>query len=155
MYAAGLTMRPENFEKFAERFNSFVEENIDPATLKPQVEIDMELLFSDITPSFSRDLNRCQPFGPGNTMPMFATRGVCNHGNTARLVGATKEHISMELMQRQKPNTHIPAIAFQQPTHFKWIRQGGAVDICYNIVENNFRGKLKTQLRIKDIKPSH
>ncbi|MFR9649609.1 MAG: single-stranded-DNA-specific exonuclease RecJ [Rikenellaceae bacterium] len=153
MYAAGLTMRPENFEKFAERFNAYVEKNIDPSILIPQVDIDMELLFSDITPSFSRDLSRCQPFGPGNTMPMFATRGVCNQGN-ARLVGATKEHISMDLMQRQKPNTRLPAIAFQQPTHFKWIRMGGAVDICYNIVDNNFRGKLKTQLRIKDIKPS-
>ncbi len=153
MYAAGLTMRPENYEEFSRRFNAYVEEHIDPAALTPQIDIDMELLFSDITPSFSRDLSRCQPFGPGNTMPVFATYGVSNHGN-ARLVGISKEHISMDLMQRQKPNTRLPAIAFQQPTHFKWISSGGAVDVCYHIVENNFRGKLKTQLRIKDIKPS-
>ncbi len=153
MYAAGLTMRQENYEEFSRRFNAYVEEHIDIAALTPQIDIDMEMLFSDITPSFSRDLSRCQPFGPGNTMPMFATYGVSNHGN-ARLVGITKEHISMDLMQRQKPNTRLPAIAFQQPTHFRWIASGGAVDVCYHIVENNFRGKLKTQLRIKDIKPS-
>ena len=46
MYAAGLTMREENVEKFTERFNDYVERNIDPAILVPQVDIDSELLFS-------------------------------------------------------------------------------------------------------------
>ena len=65
MYAAGLTMRPERVEEFTRRFNAYVEENIDPITLQPQVEIDSELFFSNITPAFRRDLNRFQPFGPG------------------------------------------------------------------------------------------
>ena len=152
MYAAGLTMRPEPVEEFTRRFNAYVEENIDPITLQPQVEIDSELFFSNITPAFRRDLNRFQPFGPGNPAPVFVTRGVVSHGET-KLVGADCEHLRMDLMQRQKPNTTIQTIAFQQPTHYEWIRAGHPIDVCYQIVENHYRGSVSVQLRIKDIKP--
>ena len=152
MYAAGLTMKPENVEEFTRRFHAFVEEHIDPTLLIPQVEVDSELLFSDITPSFRAVLSRFQPFGPGNNAPVFATRGASNRGD-AKLVGADLEHIKMDLTQRQKPNTTIGAIAFQQPTHFDWIRNGRPVDVCYSIVENHYRGVTTPQLRIKDIKP--
>ena len=152
MYAAGLTMRPERVEEFTRRFNAYVEENIDPITLQPQVEIDSELFFSNITPAFRRDLNRFQPFGPGNPAPVFVTRGVVSHGET-KLVGADCEHLRMDLMQRQKPNTTIQTIAFQQPTHYEWIRAGHPSDVCYQIVENHYRGSVSVQLRIKDIKP--
>lgn len=152
MYAAGLTMRPERVEEFTRRFNAYVEENIDPITLQPQVEIDSELFFSNITPAFRRDLNRFQPFGPGNPAPVFVTRGVVSHGET-KLVGADCEHLRMDLMQRQKPNTMIQTIAFQQPTHYEWIRAGHPIDVCYQIVENHYRGSVSVQLRIKDIKP--
>ena len=152
MYAAGLTMRPENVGEFTRRFNAFVEENIDPQMLVPQVDIDSELLFSDITPEFRRSLNRFQPFGPGNTAPVFMTCGVSNRGD-AKLVGMDCEHLRMDLVQRQKPNTSLQTIAFQQPTHYEWVKSGRPIDICYQIVENHYRGTVTTQLRIKDIKP--
>lgn len=152
MYAAGLTMKPENVEEFTRRFNQYVEENIDPQSLIPQVDVDCEILFSDIDDHFRRSLNRFQPFGPGNPSPVFATYGVSNHGD-ARLVGAECEHLRMDLIQRQKPNTRIQTIAFQQPTHYEWIRGGRPIDVCYQIVENHYRGTVTTQLRIKDIKP--
>lgn len=152
MYAAGLTMRPEQVEEFTRRFNAYVDQHIDPAMLQPQVEIDSELLFSEITPSFRRDLNRFQPFGPGNPAPVFITHGVISHGD-AKLVGMDCEHLRMDLMQTQKPNTTIQAIAFQQPLHYEWVRSGRPIDVCYQIVENHYRGSVSVQLRIKDIKP--
>ncbi len=75
-----------------------------------------------------------------------------SHGET-KLVGAYCEHLRMDLMQRQKPNTTIQTIAFQQPTHYEWIRAGHPIDVCYQIVENHYRGSVSVQLRIKDIKP--
>ena len=151
IYAAGLTMRPENVEEFTRRFNDYVEEHIDPEMLIPQVEIDSELLFSDITHKFRTTLNRFQPFGPENNAPVFVTRGVSNRGD-ARLVGAEQEHLKMDLIQGQKPNTSIPAIAFQQPTHYEHVRSGKCIDVCYSVVENHYRGTVSAQLRIKDIK---
>ncbi len=150
MYAAGLTMKPERVEEFTKRFSDYVEQNIDPQILIPQVEIDAEILFSAIDEKFRNDLNRFQPFGPGNYAPVFVTRGVSNNGN-ARLVGACMEHLRMDLVQRQKPNTRMAAIAFGQPDLFQWIRSGRSIDVCYTVVENHYRGKVTTQLRIKDM----
>lgn len=150
-YAAGLTMKPENVEEFTRRFSQYVDENIDPEMLIPQIDIDSELLFSDITPDFRAKLNAFQPFGPGNTAPIFVTYGASNRGD-AKLVGADREHIRMDLTQRQKPNTTIASIAFQQPGYFDWIRNGYPIDVCYTVVDNHYRGKVSAQLRIKDIK---
>ena len=152
MYAAGLTMKEENVEAFTKRFNDYVEKNIDPQTLVPQVDIDSELLFSEITDDFHRQLNSFQPFGPGNSAPVFMTRGASNRGD-AKLVGIECDHLRMDLMQRQKPHTTIPAIAFQQPTHYEWVRAGKPISVCYQIVENHYRGTVSKQLRVKDIKP--
>ena len=116
------------------------------------MDVDAELLFSEITPAFRRELKRFEPFGPGNAAPIFATRCVSNRGD-AKLVGAECEHLRMDLTQRQKPNTTLQCIAFQQPEHFEWIRSGRPVDVCYQIVENHYRGTVSTQLRIKDLKP--
>ncbi|MFI3304864.1 MAG: single-stranded-DNA-specific exonuclease RecJ [Rikenellaceae bacterium] len=151
LYAAGLTMRPEMVEEFTRRFNEYVEENIDPQILVPQVDIDMEILFSDVTPQFREDLNRFQPFGPGNTAPVFVTYSASNNGN-AKLVGQDGEHLRMDLIQRQKPNTRIPAIAFGQPRLFTLVRSGHPIDVCYTVVENHYRGKVTTQLRVKDLR---
>ena len=153
MYAAGLTMKEENVEAFTKRFNDYVEANIDPSILVPQVDIDSELLFSEITDEFHRQLNAFQPFGPGNTAPVFMTSGATNHRGDAKLVGAECDHLRMDLMQREKPHTTIPAIAFQQPTHYEWVRAGKPVSVCYQIVENHYRGTVSKQLRVKDLKP--
>ena len=152
MYAAGLTMKEENVAAFTKRFNDYVESNIDPNILVPQVDIDCELLFSEITDDFYSQLNNFQPFGPGNSAPVFMTRSVSNRGD-AKLVGVECDHLRMDLMQREKPHTTIPAIAFQQPTHYEWVRAGKPVSVCYQIVENHYRGTVSKQLRIKDIKP--
>jgi single-stranded-DNA-specific exonuclease len=145
-------MKEENVAAFTKRFNDYVEENIDPNILVPQVDVDSALMFSDITDEFHRQLNNFQPFGPGNSAPVFMTRSVSNRGD-AKLVGAEQEHLKMDLTQRQKPNTTIGAIAFQQPTHHEWIRNGRPIDVCYTIVENHYRGVTTPQLRVKDIKP--
>lgn len=151
-YAAGLTMRPERIEEFKARFEAYVEANIEPDMLVPQIDIDEPLGFADITPAFRRTLNAFQPFGPGNPAPVFMTRNVSDNG-TARLVGARGEHLKMELIQGQRPFTPMSAIAFGQTDCFEHIKRGGAIDICYNVVENHYQGNVTPQLRIKDIKP--
>ena len=153
MYAAGLTMKPENVPEFTRRFNAYVEKHIDPEMLIPQIEIDSELLFSDVTTQFRSIMGRFQPFGPGNNAPVFLTRGVSNRGD-ARLVGVEMEHLKMDLIQGQKPNTSISAIAFQQPKYYEHVRSGKCIDVCYTVVENHYRGTVTPQLRVKDIKKS-
>ena len=149
-YAAGLTMRPENLEEFKRRFEKYVEEHIEPDMLVPQINIDSYLSLDDITPKFREVLCRFQPFGPGNPAPTFRTDFVCDYGH-GRRVGSSLEHLKMDVIANGS-TTPISAIAFSQAHHASHVLNGGLFDICYSVVENNYRGEVKPQLRIKDIK---
>ena len=54
--AAGLTMKPENYPIFKERFEKFVDEHINPLQLAQTIHIDSELELSDITTDFRKNL---------------------------------------------------------------------------------------------------
>ncbi len=151
MYAAGLTLKRENVQKLRERFEEIVRERITPEQLVPQIDIDAELNFSDITPKFYRILKQFEPFGPGNMNPVFFAENVADNGQ-GRRVGAGGDHLKLNLIQEENPFDDIPAIAFGHGGQFKKITGGNTFDIAYIITENHFRGETKLQLNIKDIK---
>lgn len=149
-YAAGLSLKPENLEKFRERFNDYVSRVIEDHMLIPEIEIDIALNLNEISPKFMRILKQFAPFGPGNMSPIFRTDGVVDTGRS-RIVG--KNHIKLEVFQ---PSTHsevFSGIAFQQGHHFEMIRTGEPFSICYHLEENEWMGKSYLQLNVKDIKP--
>lgn len=151
LYAAGLTLREENLDAFCERIEKFISGRIIPEMQTPVVEVDAMLNFSQITPKFLRILKQFQPFGPGNTAPVFLTENVYDNGN-GRKVGAEGGHLKLELIQESHPYHHISAIAFNMAGFFDHIKAGNPIDVCYSIVENYYRGTANTQLRIKDMR---
>ncbi len=150
IYAAGLTLKEENLPEFCSRIEKFIGEHINRQMLTPVIEIDTKLNFDQITPKFFRILKQFQPFGPGNTAPVFMTENVYDNGN-ARKVGADGNHMKLELIQETQPYRPIPAIAFNLAGHFEHIRGGNPFDVCYSIVENYYRGIVNLQLRVKDL----
>ena len=153
MFAAGLTLKKENIQSFREKFEEFVNSTITEEQLTPQVLIDEELVFSEITDDFYRVLNRFQPFGPDNMSPVFVSCHVFDSG-TARMVGSSGEHLKLELCQESSGTKTFSAIAFGQANHFDYIKSGKPFDICYSVEINEFRGSKNLQLNIKDIRPS-
>ena len=151
IYAAGLTLKEENLKEFCERIDAYVGNTISSEMLTPVIYIDTKLNFSRITPKFFRILKQFQPFGPGNSAPVFMAENVYDNGN-GRKVGAEGSHMKLELIQEEQPYRHISAIAFNKSSHFEHIKAGNPVDICYSIVENYYRGIANLQLRIKDIR---
>lgn len=151
MYAAGLTLKRENVQKLRERFEQVVHDKITPEQLVPQIEIDTELNFSEITPKFYRILKQFEPFGPGNMNPVFFAENVADNGQ-GRKVGAGGDHLKLNLIQEDNPFEDIPAIAFNQGKKFDKIAGGNTFDIAYSLTENHFRGTTNLQLNIKDIK---
>lgn len=151
LYAAGLTLKEENLPAFCERIEKFISGTIIPAMQTPLVDIDAKLNFSQITPKFLRILKQFQPFGPGNSAPVFLTENVYDNG-MGRKVGAEGGHLKLELIQESHPYHHISAIAFNMADFFDHIKAGNPVDVCYSIVENYYRGTSNTQLRVKDLR---
>ena len=92
MYAAGLTMKKENFKAFKQKFEEIVADSIMVEQLVPSLEIDIELRLKDITPKLYRIIKQFEPFGPDNMAPIFITENVVDDG-TGRPVGNSKEHL--------------------------------------------------------------
>lgn len=151
-YAAGLSLKESNLPVFKERFEEYVATNILPSQLIPQIDIDAELMFSEITPKFYRVLKQFNPFGPDNNKPIFLTKRVYDYG-TSRLVGRDQEHLKLELVDSRSENI-MNGIAFGMHVHNDYIKGLNPFDICYTIEENNYNGSTYIQLMIKDIHPS-
>jgi single-stranded-DNA-specific exonuclease len=148
-YAAGLSIRPENFDKFRERFTAYVEEHLDDSALVPEIEIDSMLMLRDINSKFYKILKQFAPFGPGNMSPVFQTNGLIDTGY-ARIVG--NNHLKLTVVQADVTGFPISSIAFQQGEYMEDIRSGKQFDICYHLEENEWNGQKSLQLNIKDIK---
>ncbi len=150
-YAAGLTLKLENIPRFQQRFEDFVADTIDADQLIPVLEIDTEIVLSEISPKFFRILKQFEPFGPGNMAPVFLTENVVDNG-TGKQVGANGEHLKLNLIQEEDPYKVYPAIAFQQGNLYKHINMGQGFDVCYSLEENVFMGRVNLQMNIKDVK---
>jgi single-stranded-DNA-specific exonuclease len=149
MYAAGLTLRKENLEKFSERFEEVVAATIQDHMLVQEIEIDADLCLSDITPSFFNVLKQFAPFGPGNMNPIFRTENVRDTG-LSRIVG--NNHLKLNLAEDETTRFGMDGIAFQLGQFYPFISRRIPFDICYTIEENTFNGKTTIQLNVKDIK---
>lgn len=151
-YATGLTMKPENLDEFCRRFEAYVEEHLNLSDLVQQIDVDLELPLSAITPSMRRQLERFAPFGPGNPAPVFVSRGLRDNGS-ARLVGGKGEHLKLGLTDGA--GATIGAIAFSQTDLYGHLVAGGRVDACFTVSDNVFQGVVSPQLRIKDLTIHH
>lgn len=150
MYAAGLTMKIENIPDFTERFEEIVANTLTEAQQVHTIEADAKIMLSDITPKFYRLLKQFAPFGPHNMLPVFMSDDVLDPGSS-RLVGKNGEHIKLDLVEPDFTSDVFSGIAFNQSDKFEIITSGMPFDICYSVVENEFRGKKNLQLFIRDI----
>ncbi len=149
-YAAGLSMKEENVMLFTERFEQYVSKNITEEQTSPQIDIDAQIDFKDITPKFFSVLKQFGPFGPGNMKPIFSTKKVMDYGSS-RLVGKEQEHLKLELVDSSSENV-MNGIAFGMYEFNDHLKSMKPLDICYSLEENNFNGNTTIQLMIKDIK---
>ena len=147
-YAAGLSIRPENFDAFCKHFEEVVSGSITEEMLIPEVEIDLTIELNQINSKFMRILKQFAPFGPGNMAPVFQTNGVVDTGR-ARVVG--KNHLKFEVVHPETRGFPFPAIAFQQGMHIDRMLSGEPFNICYHLEENHWNGNVTLQLNVKDI----
>lgn len=151
-YAVGLSLKEENIPEFSRLFEEYVAEHIQPNQLAPQLDIDADITFADITPEMTGYLKKFNPFGPGNQKPVFRTRNVFDFG-TSKLVGKNLEHIKLEL-EDDSTSRVISAIAFNMAPYFEHIHAHKPIDICYTIEQSKHKHSESVQLMIRDIRLS-
>ncbi|MCD8440653.1 single-stranded-DNA-specific exonuclease RecJ [Tenacibaculum finnmarkense] len=147
-YAAGLTLEPEQYENFKNKFEEVVAKTIDKNLLTPEISIDAELDLSEISPKFFRIIQQMAPFGPLNLKPTFSTTAVRDNG-FGKQVGADKTHLKLNIISAADKKTYS-AIGFSLGKKLPLIKND--FDIAYALDENTWNGNTSIQLLLKDIK---
>ncbi len=149
MYAAGLSLKPENLEAFKEAFNREVEKTITDDMLVPEIEIDAEVKLETIAGRFFRILKQYEPFGPENHNPVFITKNCMVKGRPRLL---SSKHLKFSVVQANSKQVVFSAIAFHQGHLFDKLASDTLFDMVYQVEENQWAGKTTLQLNVKDIR---
>jgi len=149
MYAAGMTLKEENYQLFKDAFEKEVERTIHPDMLTPEITVDAEIDFADITPKLIRILKQFEPFGPQNMTPIFLTKNIKDTGY-GKPMGQEDEHL--KLFVKQNNSEGIAAIGFNLGNKIELTTHQKPFQAVYCIDENEWKDKLSLQLRLRDIK---
>jgi len=169
-HAAGLEIEIDRIDEFRSCFNRVAKDIIEHSEngreiLVPEVKIDAELEFQDINKRFVKILKHFEPFGPSNMMPIFVSHNMQVVGEPRVFNNSTCVFKVREVLSESSPGLHKSFIRGQNVFECVYyqaglpggednfaIRTGDHVDIVYSVEENHWNDKIKTQLRIRDLK---
>jgi single-stranded-DNA-specific exonuclease len=154
MYAAGMTLKPENYQNFKDAFEKVVAETIQPGSQTPEIQIDAEINLTDINEKLVRLLNQFEPFGPQNMTPTFMSKNLKDTGY-AKQLGKDEEHLKLYIKQNNSEGLAAPrvgAIGFGLGNKLQLVKNQQPFDAVYCIDENEFNGNVTLQLRVKDLR---
>jgi len=141
--AAGLALHKKNFELFAEAFRKAASEVLSGEALLPCVRLDHELAFTDIDIGFLGWHEMLQPFGNGNSQPLFLARQV-EPVAPPRVVN--DKHLILRLRQG---NRHRRAVFFDGMTNplppTPW-------DIAFRIRADEYDGETLVAMQIDAVR---
>lgn len=149
MYAAGLTLKAENYANFKNAFEECVAKTIHPDHRTPEVVIDAEINLSDITDKMLRILKQFEPFGPQNMTPVFKAQDLLDTGY-GKTIGEQGCHL--KLYVKDKGSKAIPAVGFGLGKKIDIIKSKMPFEMAFCLDENEWNGVVSLQLRVKDLR---
>jgi single-stranded-DNA-specific exonuclease len=145
--AAGLKVRPENFESFRHAFVSHANGLINPTMLIPELRLDCEAGLEHMSQALVNEMKRLGPFGHGNRRPLLCCRGLTLAGPPRR-VGKAGDHLQLFVKQGRN---HMKCIAFNAGELFDRLHDGMNIDLAVEPQINEFNGRISVELAVKDI----
>jgi single-stranded-DNA-specific exonuclease len=145
--AAGFTMETEKLAKLKQELSFYAAEKLAGVTLRPHLNIDAEVKFKDLDRNIYDTTRMMAPFGIGNPVPVFMSRGV--ELVEKRTMGVTGDHLRMKLRQS---NAYFDAVAFRFGNHVNEFAP--RIDVVYNLEIDTWMGRNNLRLNILDFKKS-
>ena len=143
--AAGLSMEEKNVEEFRKRLNencTLTEED-----LRPKVIIDVPMPVSYITRELIEQISLLEPFGKGNTKPVFAQKGL--RVLESRVFGKNRNVAKVKLMDPS--GTVMDGVYFGEAEEFAGFIDGkDSISVTYYPEINIFRGRESIQIVIQN-----
>ena len=147
--AAGFTIQRENIPAFRDRMNDYARQMCGEGTPETVLDIDAAITRpGDVTLEELEALSTLEPYGSGNTRPVF-----CLLGATllrTQNVGQNR-HLKLRL---GKGCAQFDGIFFSTVAESCGCQPGDRVDAAFYLQINEFRGSRTVQLQMVDIRPS-
>lgn len=145
--AAGFTVRNERLPEVMDRLNAYAQEKLSGLTLRPTLIADSEIPLSELKSDLLNQIELMEPTGYGNPQVYLVTRGL--QVRDARTVGQEGRHLKLTVTDGW---ITYDAIAFRQG---HWAQaMPKAVDLLYRFEANEFNGRSRLQLNVRDLKAS-
>ena len=146
--AAGMTLLPGNVEAFSHAFETIVASSIPDNLLIPEIIIDTEIRFAELTLAFYNIIIQMEPFGPENMRPVFIARQLTDTG-FSKIV--KEQHIRFVVKQQ---NITLTGIGFNMADSFHVLQQNQPFDLVFTVDLNEWNGEKNIQLKVIDIRLS-
>ncbi len=145
--AAGVKLRETDIPEFERRINAVARDALQKEDFIPIVEIDREVLLSEVNAGLVKEISLLEPLGFGNPEPLLGGRrlGVLN----PRVVG--RNHLKLRLRQRSQS---IDAIGFDMGNFIEHLSSSISVDAAFTPTMNEWNGNRYLQLNLKACRPS-
>ena len=146
--AAGMDIDEAALPAFRDDFNATARARLAPESLRPRLRPDLELALRDADLELARWLDYLGPHGIGNPGPLFLARGV--RLERPRLVGET--HLKAMLANGEG---RLEAIGFGlAERHPPETLDGAPWDVLFRLERNEWRGRVRAQARLVDLRPA-
>lgn len=130
--AAGVSLRSDRVEEFRERLSAHAARRLKPEDFVPQLEVDAEVDFPEITGAFVAEVLSLAPFGFGNPAPVFAVYGA----EVAGPPGVFKErHLRVNLQQQGR---RLSVKAFDFAERLEELAPGAIVDAALGFEQDDY-----------------
>ena len=143
--AAGLSMEEKNVEAFRRRLNENC--TLTEQELIPKIMIDVPMPISYLTKQLTEQLKVLEPFGKGNTKPLFAQKNLRAMG--IRILGRNRNVAKMLLMDEH--GNKIDAVYFGEASEFvTFVQTQETISVTYYPEINVYQGRETLQIVIKN-----
>jgi len=145
--AAGLSIEAGKVQDFSLAMEEWVGNNFSPQRARPRLLIDEEVSPRGWSPQLVREIRQLEPFGIGNPEPLFSYRQA--RVQARRLVGKGAKHLKLVV---EAEGLNYEAIGFQLAALDQVAAAAQALDIVYTPEINNYLGRERFQLVLKDLR---
>lgn len=143
--AAGLSVEEENVDLLRRRLNencTLTEED-----LRPKVTIDVPMPISYITKNLVEEISLLEPFGKGNTKPLFAQKNL--RVLESRILGKNRNVAKLRLMD--ETSAVIDGMYFGEAEEFiQFAKNRETISVTYYPEINRYMGKENLQIVIQN-----
>jgi single-stranded-DNA-specific exonuclease len=145
--AGGFSFLADNLLQVTQRLSEFAHKYLEVEHLKPLVKIDAQASLGEINYELYQQLESLQPWGIGNSPPVFWTPNV--RVMEQRAIGKTQTHLKLTL--QSDDSTKIKALAWRWG---EYCPLPSCLDIAYKLKENHWQGSTSIELELVGVRLS-